>query len=92
MSCVTTGFLIGGHVSKLRGSGLVLQNNGGDDLAIASNGHFAFATRLPSGSPYNVTISAQPRNPDQVCEVKDGSGTVRDSDIEDIEVRCEDDD
>jgi len=92
VNCVATGFLISGHVSKLRGSGLVLQNNGDDDLGIASNGRFAFVTRLPSGAPYDVTIAAQPRNPDQVCEVKDGSGTVRDSDVEDIEVKCADDD
>ena len=35
VTCVTDQFTVGGNVSGLTGSGLVLQNNGGDDLAIA---------------------------------------------------------
>lgn len=86
--CTTEGFTIGVRVRRLQGSGLILQNNGGDDLAIAASGRFEFSTPLPRGAPYNVTVAQQP-GPDQTCAVRDGSGTVGNSDVEDIEVRCE---
>jgi trimeric autotransporter adhesin len=92
VECATQGFRIRGRVSDLEGEGLVLQNNGGDDLPIASNGRFTFATTLPAGSPYNVTVARQPERPRQACRVRDGVGTVRDSDVNDIRVRCDDDD
>lgn len=88
--CTSTNFRIRGRVSDLRGSGLVLQNNGADDLAIASNGRFTFSTPLPSGAPYNVTVAHQPSDPTQECTVRDGAGTVESSDVEDVEVRCDD--
>ena len=46
ISCVTNTFTIGGTVSGLAGSGLMLRNNGGDDLAISGNGGFTFATPI----------------------------------------------
>lgn len=89
VACSSGGYRIGGHVSELRGSGLVLQNNGGDDLPIASNGSYRFVTTLPAGASYNVTVLRQPRDPEQTCEVKNGSGIVRSSDIQNVEVKCE---
>jgi hypothetical protein len=88
VTCETGDFSVGGRVTHLRGVGdLVIQNNGGDDLQIAAEGRFTFPTRLPSGSPYNVTISRQPLF--ARCEVRHGSGTIRDKDIDDVEVRCD---
>ena len=49
---------LGGTVTGLAGSGLALQNNGGDDLAIGVDGPFTFATGLVNGSAYNVTLKA----------------------------------
>jgi hypothetical protein len=92
VDCATSGFRIRGRVSDLEGSGLILQNNGGDDLPIASNGRFTFPTTLPAGSPYNVTVARQPTNPDQNCRVRDGAGTVRSRDVNDVRIRCDDDD
>jgi hypothetical protein len=92
VNCTTEGSTIGGRVRMLRGSGLVLQNNGGDDLAIASSGRFEFSTPLPRGTPYNVSVARQPANPTQTCNVRDGSGTVGGSDVRNVEVRCEGDD
>ncbi|MBA8885761.1 InlB B-repeat-containing protein [Dokdonella fugitiva] len=68
-------------VSGLAGTGLVLRNNGGDDLAIAADGSHAFATLLADGSAYAVTVATQPTNPPQTCTVSggdndDGSGTM----------------
>ena len=50
------GYNIGGTVrGLLNGTSLVLQNLGGDDLTISSNGSFAFSTRLLSNLPYYMT-------------------------------------
>lgn len=66
-------------VSGLHGSGLVLQDNGGDDLGVAANGGFTFAKTLTSGSAYSVTVKSQPGAPAQTCTVTAGSGTVASS-------------
>ncbi len=81
-------YTIGGSVSGLAGSGLVLQQNGGDDLPISADGPFAFATPLGEGSAYSVTVSVQPSDPAQTCTVTHGSGTVAGADVTDIEVTC----
>jgi hypothetical protein len=88
VECETRDFSVGGRVEHLRGiGGLIIQNNGGDDLQIAAEGRFTFPTRLPSGATYNVTIRQQPLL--ARCEVRKGSGTIRDKNIEDVEVRCD---
>ncbi len=81
-SVTTTGpspvtYTVGGSVSGLAGSGLVLQNNGGENLAVSKAGSFTFPTHVSSGSPYKVTVLTQPSNPTQVCVVSDGSGTAK---------------
>ncbi|MDB6098646.1 MAG: putative lipotransrane domain protein, partial [Gammaproteobacteria bacterium] len=53
-------FTVGGTLTGLRGSGLVLQLNGGDDLSFSANGGFAFGTRLGDGAAYAVTVKTQP--------------------------------
>lgn len=88
VDCVTPDFSVGGQVTRLGGlGGLVIQNNGGDDLQIAANGRFTFPTRLPEGASYNVTISRQPLL--DHCEVRKGSGTIHDRDIDNVELRCD---
>jgi hypothetical protein len=79
---------IGGTVSGLLGSGLVLQNNGTDDLAIEDAGPLEFETALPDGEDYLVTVLTQPQSPNQTCEVFNGNGTVSGDDITDVEVVC----
>ena len=86
--CETDEFTVGGQVSGLDGSGLVLQNNGGDNLPIASNGSFEFPASLPPGASYNVTVPTQPANPSQTCVVANGSGTIGDGDVTNIAVNC----
>jgi len=81
-------FTVGGTVSGLEGTGLVLQNNGGDDLAIAADGGFSFATKLPDGSAYNVTVLTQPSGPSQTCSVSNASGTLMGANVSNVEVTC----
>jgi hypothetical protein len=77
-TCTTTTntYTIGGAVSGLSGSGLVLQNNGGDNLSVSANGSFTFATPIGTGLSYSVTVLTQPSSPSQTCTVTGGSGTV----------------
>src|ERR1700690_1919629 len=58
-----TTYTVGGTVTGLLGSGLVLQINGGDNLAFTANGGFDFGTRLANGASYSVTVATQPSNP-----------------------------
>ena len=88
VSCAINSFTIRGTVSGLLGSGLVLQNNGGDDVGVQTDGGFAFATKIPSGSPYNVTVKTQPANPAQVCSLQSAAGVVQDGDIDNIVITC----
>ena len=81
---------IGGSVSGLSGSGLVLRLNGSEDLAVGGNGAFEFATPVDSQASYLVTIAQQPGAPQQICSVANGSGTVGDEDVDDVLVSCVD--
>jgi hypothetical protein len=78
---------IGGVVSGLAGGGLTLQLNGTDDLPISADGSFAFPQLLTGGN-YSVTVSTPPSSPFQVCSVANGSGTVNNANVENIQVTC----
>ena len=81
-------YTVGGTVSGLTGSGLVLRNNGGDDLPVSASGTFAFATEVANGAAYVVTVFTQPANPTQTCVVTNGSGTMGSSNVTNISVTC----
>ncbi|HSW26762.1 MAG TPA: hypothetical protein VLJ62_28665, partial [Burkholderiaceae bacterium] len=79
-------FTIGGTVSGLAGSGLVLQNNGGDDLSVAANASsFTFASSLANGTPYDVSVRTQPAG--QTCTVQNGSGSAT-ANVAGVAVAC----
>jgi hypothetical protein len=79
-----------GGVTGLTGSGLVLQNNGGDDLSITGNGDFTFGTLLARGTTYSVTVKTQPSGPAQKCTVARGWGSVPAGGVSDVLVTCTD--
>ncbi len=83
-------YTIGGTVSGLigTGTGLVLQNNGGDDLIVAADGSFTFILPINVGNTYDVTIWAQPESPLQICSVTNGTGTVVDANVIDVNIEC----
>jgi uncharacterized delta-60 repeat protein len=82
-------YTLGGTVTGLLGSGLILTNLSTNDLEIMADGTFAFAQNFGSGSRYEVRVAAQPTGPGQFCSVSNGSGIIVDSDVTDIEVTCE---
>jgi len=77
-------YSIGGTVTGLIGS-VVLQDNNGDNLTVAANGAFTFATKITSGSPYNVTVLTQPTG--LTCLVAGGSGTATTT-VSSVGVNC----
>ena len=85
----TTIYTIGGTISGLTGTGLVLQNNGGNNLSVSANGSFTFTTAIASGGAYNVTVFSQPSSPAQTCAVTSGgSGTVASANVTGVQVTC----
>ena len=72
----STKFTIGGTVSALANTKVVLRDNGGDDLSVSANGSFTFTTPVRSGEDYSVTVRTQPSDPEQTCEVTNGTGTA----------------
>jgi len=83
-------YTIGGVVSGLSGSGLVLQTAGAGTVAVSSTGPFQFATSVTDGTAYAVTVRAQPTNPSQICSVykATASGTVTGANVTNVKVAC----
>ena len=86
ITCTTNAYPIGGIVSGLHGR-LVLQNNGGDDTTLSSNGDFNFSRSVLHGGSYSATILSQP--PGQICAVSRGNGLATNS-VGEITVSCVD--
>ena len=84
----STTYTIGGTVSGLSGTGLILQNNGGNNLTVSATGGFTFTTAIARGGTYNVTVLSQPSSPAQNCAVTNGSGTVTSANITSVQVTC----
>src|SRR5580658_8306013 len=80
-------FTIGGTVTGLTGTGLVLQDNGADNLAVKASGSFTFATSIATGGAYLVTVATQPTNPAQSCAVTGGSGKAT-ANVTTIAIAC----
>jgi len=81
-------FKVTGMVSGVAGAGLVLRDNGGDDLPVAADGVIAFPTKIASGATYSVTVFTQPTSPAQTCAVTNGSGTMGSTDVTNVAVSC----
>jgi 6-phosphogluconolactonase (cycloisomerase 2 family) len=87
ITCITNSYTVGGSVSGLTGSGLVLQTNGADNLPVSAPGSYVFAT-LPSGAAYTVTVLTQPTSPLQHCTVANGTGTMAMINVTNVTVTC----
>lgn len=85
-------FVVPVDVVGVKGTGLVLQNNGGDDLAVLPNDGgtqtVSFATKIDLGKGYAVTVKTQPSSPAQTCSVVGGNGAAVGVPIAGITVTC----
>ena len=81
-----TSFTVGGSVVGLKGTGLVIQDNGGDDLTISADGTFTFKTAVTGA--YVVLVKTQPTStPAQTCSVQNGKGTAT-ANVTNVQVTC----
>jgi hypothetical protein len=85
VTCAPTSYTLGGSISGLRTSGLVL-TDGTDDLSVSANAaQVSMPSALADGSDYAVTVKDQPRS--GTCRIAHGSGTVS-GDVGTIRVTC----
>lgn len=79
---------VGGTLTGLTGKGLVLANNGADDLQVGKDGPFSFPAKVRTGDPYEVTVRGQPSEPTQTCAVTNGAGTANGANVTNVAVTC----
>ncbi len=86
VTCAPVSYTLGGSISGLTTSGLVL-TDGMDNLSVAANAtQFSMPNALAYGSGYAMTIQAQPSGAS--CQIADGTGTV-DGEVGTVRVTCE---
>ena len=78
-------YSLGGTVTGLTGSGLVIQNNGSEDLSITASGSFVFPRKFDTNESYSISILTQPLS--QTCSVLQSSGIVT-ADVNNISIDC----
>jgi uncharacterized repeat protein (TIGR01451 family) len=81
-------FTIGGTVSGMVGADLVLSLNGANNLLVGADGGFVFTQTLNPGNTYEVAVVQQPHDPNQICTVSNGSGTVANVNVTDVQIDC----
>jgi hypothetical protein len=75
-----------GGVRGLDALGLVLENNGRDDITLSKDGVFVFPRPLAAGATYAVTVAQQPDG--ETCNVIRGSGSIAPGDVTPVAVLC----
>lgn len=81
-------YAVGGTITGLTGTGLVL-HNGSEDLPVPAGAtSFAFTTKVASGAGYAVSVTTEPSGPTQTCTVTNGSGIVSLADITNVAITC----
>jgi hypothetical protein len=86
VACAALSHLLGGTISGLPSTGLVLAN-GSDTVSPAAGAlTFTFAVPVAEGGAYAVSVKTQP--PGATCSVGSGSGTMGTSDIASVQVTC----
>jgi len=79
-------YTIGGTVTGLTGSGLVLQDNNGNNLTVSANAtSFTFTNSVTSGQPFSVTVLTQPAA--EVCTVTSGTGIAA-ANVTSVSIAC----
>lgn len=83
-------YLTGSIVGGVTADGLILQNNGGDDLAVPAGATgFQFGNRISTDDQFNITVLHPPTNATQKgCQVLNGSAHANYYTIQQIQVFC----
>ena len=82
-------FHVGGTVTGLDGSGLVLREViSGSTVSPVADGAFTFSSAVFDGASYDVRVQNQPNDPAQTCSISNGAGTIAGGDVTNIVVTC----
>ncbi|OJY18423.1 MAG: hypothetical protein BGO98_32305 [Myxococcales bacterium 68-20] len=79
-------YSVGGTVSGLTKSGLVLWLNGIEQRPIAADGSFSFTRALDTGTRYSVRVYQQPAG--ETCVVTNAHGTIASANVGNVQVTC----
>jgi len=86
VTCAPDAYTVGGSISQLTTTGLVLIN-GSDTLSVAANAtQFTMPTSVAGGSTYNIMVQTEPAG--QTCTVSNGTGTVGTAAVTSVAVSC----
>ncbi len=87
VTCALNSYTVAGSVMGLTsGQQVTLNNNGSDPVTVAADGSFAFATPVPYGGSYAVTIGTQPIG--ETCSVTNGNGANMAANVGNVAVSC----
>ncbi len=87
ITCSANTYTVGGTISGLTASGLVLLDNGGDATTVSANAtQFTMNTGVAYGSAYAITVQTPPAG--LVCSVSNGTGTVGAADVTSVSIAC----
>jgi uncharacterized repeat protein (TIGR03803 family) len=87
VTCSANTYTVGGTISGLTASGLVLLNNGGDATTLSANAtQFTMNTGVAYGSPYAITVQTPPTG--LVCSVSNGTATMGAADVTNVSIAC----
>ncbi len=83
-------YTVGGTVSGLTVSGLVLQTSSGAEVSVSADGAFSFPSQVQNNTAYTVSVKTQPSSAgqSQTCSVTNGSGSVSGGNVTNIAVSC----
>lgn len=81
-------YTVGGTVSGLTGSGLILEETRTGSQLTPGNGAFAFNYAFQNGSSYEVRVMTQPTNPAQICSLANPSGMIANANVTNVAVTC----
>jgi hypothetical protein len=87
VTCSANTYTLGGSISGLTATGLVLANGGGNTVSPASGATtFTLPNGVAFGSTYAVGASTQPSG--QTCAVTGASGTMPAANVSSVQVSC----
>ena len=89
IACTPTPYTVGGTVTGLSGSGLVLTDNTGSATTIPSGAQsFTFSTKVASGASFDVEVQTAPAGPSQTCTLSGNKGTVGNGSVTTVAINC----
>ena len=90
ITCTTSTFTVGGTISGLTGTGLVLKDtvNSQQVTVLANATTFTITPGVASGGTYAVSVLTQASTPAQFCRVTHATGNITTANVTSVAVAC----